>query len=79
MVEQDEFCGDVGEHVMMIMLRTWKRRKRKTKWVQGKGIFDRAILFRHSRHLLGVSEFRIDSRTIKRAGTHREMWLSKCH
>ena len=25
--------------------RAWKRRKRKIKWVQGKGEFDRAILF----------------------------------
>ena len=39
---------------------------RKTKWAQGKGIFNRAILFCHSRHLVGLSGFRIDNRTIKR-------------
>jgi hypothetical protein len=27
----------------MIKGSTWKRRKRKTKWVQGKGIYDRVI------------------------------------
>ena len=52
--------------MMVIKLQTWKRRKRKTKLTQGKGIFDRSILFCHSRHQVGVSEFRIDSRTIKR-------------
>jgi hypothetical protein len=30
--------------------QTWKRRKRKTKWAQGKGIKARAILFCPSRH-----------------------------
>ena len=66
-VEQDEVHGDVGGHVMMVIkLQTWKRRKRKTKWAQGKVIIDRAILFCHSRHQVGVSGFRIDSCTIKR-------------
>jgi hypothetical protein len=60
-VEQDEVFGDGGHVVMVITLRTWKRRKRKTKWPQGKGIFNRVILFCHSRHLVGVSGFRIDS------------------
>ena len=45
---------------------TWKRRKRKIKWAQGKGIFNTAILFCHSRHQVDVSGFRIDNRTIKR-------------
>ena len=64
MVEQDEVHGDGDGHVMMmIKLRTWKRRKRKIKWAQGQGKFDRAILFCHSRR---VSGFRLDSRTINR-------------
>ena len=65
-VEQDEVHGVGDGHVMMINLQTWKRRKRKTKWAQGKGMFDRANLFCHSRHQVGVSGFMIDSRTIKR-------------
>jgi hypothetical protein len=56
-----------------------KRRKRKTKWSQGKGIFDRAILFWWSRHLVSVTTFRIDICTIKRGETRREMRLSKCN
>ena len=76
MVEQDEVHGVVGGLVVkVIKLRTWKRRKRKTKWAQGKGIFDRAILFCHSRHIVGMSGFRIDSRTIKR-GKSWLKWLS---
>ena len=51
---------------MLINSRTWKRRKRKTKWAQGKGDIHRAILFWCSRHLVGVITFRIDGRTIKR-------------
>jgi hypothetical protein len=36
-VQLDE--DHVGGHVMMVIkLRTWKRRKRKTKWAQDKGI-----------------------------------------
>jgi hypothetical protein len=30
-VEQDEVFGDGGHVMMVIMLWTWKRRKRKTK------------------------------------------------
>ena len=59
--------------MMVIKLWTWKKRKRKIKWAQGKGIIDRDILFCHSRHLVGVSGFRIDSRTIKRG----ESWLKR--
>jgi hypothetical protein len=45
-VDQDEVHeGGDGHVMMMIKLRTGKRRKRKIKWAQGKGIFDRAILF----------------------------------
>ena len=65
MVEQDEVHGDGGHVMMVIKLLTWKRRKRKIKLVQDKGKIDRAILFYHSRHRVGVSGFRIDSRTIK--------------
>jgi hypothetical protein len=54
-------------------------KEEKNKMAQGEGIFDRSILFCHSRHQMGVSGFRIDSRTIKRGETLREMWLSKCH
>ena len=75
MVEQDEVHGEGGHVMTVINLLTWKRRKRKTKWAQGKDIFDRAIVFFHSRHLVGVSEFRIDSSTIKR-GESRLKWLS---
>jgi hypothetical protein len=79
-LEQDEVHGVEDGHVMMVIkLRTWKRRKRKTKWAQGKSIFDRVILFCHSRHQMGLSGFRIDSRTIKRGETRREIQLSKCH
>ena len=59
--------------------RAWKRRKSKTKRAQGKGEIHRAMLFWWSRHLVGMIIFRIDSRTIKRGETHREMRLSKCH
>ena len=46
-LEKDEVHGVGDGHVMMMMikLQTWKTRKRKTKWAQGKGIFDREILF----------------------------------
>ena len=70
-MEQDEVYGDVGGHVMMVIkLLAWKRRKRKIKWAHGKGIFVRAILFCDLRHQVGVSGFRIDSRTIKRGEIH---------
>jgi hypothetical protein len=65
--------------MIVIKIQTWKQRKRKTKWAQGKGIFDRATLFCYSRHQVGVSEFRIDSRTIKRGETCCEMRLLKCN
>ena len=65
MVELDDGHGDglIEDQVLHI----WKRGKRKIKWAQGKDIFDRVILFCHSRHRIeDVSEFRIDSHTIKR-------------
>ena len=39
--------------MLMIKSSVLEKRKRKIKWAQGKGIFDRAILFCHSRHLVG--------------------------
>jgi len=65
-MELDDGHGDGGDQKKLSSALTWKRRKRKIKWAQGKGIFNRAILFFHSRHLVGVSGFRIDNRTIKR-------------
>ena len=52
----------------MLGLRNEERGKQRA---QGKGIFDRSFLFWHLRHQVGVSVFRIDSRTIKRSETHR--------
>jgi hypothetical protein len=45
----DDHGGGDGQNENQV-LQTWKRRKRKIKWAQDKGIFDRAILFCHSRH-----------------------------
>ena len=69
MVELDDGHGDGDGLSEDQVLQTWKRRKRKIKWAQDKGIFDRAILFCHSRHQVGVSGFRIDRRTMKRGET----------
>ena len=66
MVELDDGHGDGDGLIEDQVFHIWKRRKRTIKWAQGKDIFDRAIVFFHSRHLVGVSGFRIDSRTIKR-------------
>ena len=52
--------------MVMIKCSSLEKKKEKNKKAQGKGIFDRSFLFWHSRHLVGVSVFRIDSRTIKR-------------
>jgi hypothetical protein len=68
---------DDGGHGDDQVLQTWKRRKRKTKWALGKGIFDRTILLWWSRHLVIVITFRIDSRTIKRSETRRENTVIK--
>jgi hypothetical protein len=65
--------------MVMIKCSSLEKKKEKNKMAQGEGIFDRSILFCHSRHQMGVSGFRIDSRTIKRGETLREMRLSKCH
>jgi hypothetical protein len=42
-VELDDGYGDGLSEDQVLPI--WKRRKRKTKWAQGKGIFKRAILF----------------------------------
>ena len=67
--------------VAMVMIKCsgLEKKKQKNKKAQGKGIIDRSFLFWHSRQLVGVSVFRIDSHTIKRGETHLEMWISKCH
>ena len=65
--------------MVMIKCSNLEKKKEKNKIDQGKGIFDRSILFCHSRHQVGVSGFRIDSCIIKRGKTHIEMQLSKCH
>ena len=67
------------EAMVMINAQSLEKKKEKNKKAQGKGILDMSFLFCHSRHQVGVSTFRIDSRTIKRGETHREMRLSKCH
>jgi hypothetical protein len=64
--------------MVMIKCSSLEKKKEKNKIAQCKGIFDRSILFCHSRHQMGVSGFRIDSCTIKRGETLREMRLSKC-
>ena len=43
-----------------------KEEREKTKWAQGKGIFDRAILFGDQDTIESVIIFRIDGNTIKR-------------
>jgi hypothetical protein len=67
------------EAMVMIKCSSLEKKKEENKKAQGKGIFDRSILFWHSRHQVGVSVFRIDTRTIKRDETRREIRLSKCH
>jgi hypothetical protein len=48
------------------VLKLEKEEREKKRMAQGKGIFNRSILFCHSKHQVSVSGFRIDSRTIKR-------------
>jgi hypothetical protein len=64
-------CDDGDDHmkwwdVMMIKLWTWKRRKGKTKWAQGKGIFKGLFYFGDQDTIESVITFRIDGHTIKR-------------
>jgi len=70
-----ELDGDGDDQKVIFKCSNLERRKRKTKWAQGKGIFNRAILFCHLRHLEGVSGFRIDNHTIKRGNLYLQ-WLS---
>jgi len=78
-VEQEKVHGGEDGHVMMVIKLQLRKEERENKMAQSKCIFDRSILFWHSRHLVGVSVFRIDSHTIKRDETRLEMQLSKCH
>ena len=48
-MELDDGHGDGGDQKMVISAPTWKKRKKKTKWAQGKGIKPKAILFYRSR------------------------------
>jgi hypothetical protein len=50
-----------------------EKKKEKNKMSLRQRIFDRAILIRQSRHQVGVSGFRIDSRTIKRCDLDANM------
>ena len=65
-MELDDGHGDGDDQNMIFKCSNFEKKKEKTKWARGKGIFNRAILFCYSRHLKGVSGFRIDNRTIKR-------------
>ena len=65
-MELDDGHGDGDDQNGIFKYSIFEKKKEKTKWAQGKGIFIRAILFYHSRHLAGVNGFRIDNRTIKR-------------
>ena len=67
MVEQDEVHGDGDGHVMMVIkLQTWKRRKRKTKWLKAKVYLIGAFYFGDQDTIESVITFRIDGCTIKR-------------
>ena len=79
MDQVNEDHDDGGGHGDDQVIKAWKRRKRKTKRLKAKVYLIGVFLFWHSRHQVGVSAFRIDSRTIKRVETRREMRLSKCH
>ena len=57
------------------MLKLGKEESEKQNGLKAKGIFNRTILFCHSRHQVGVSGFTIDNRTIKR-GNLQLQWLS---
>ena len=65
--------------MVMIKCSCLEKKKEKNKIAQGKVIFDRSVLFWHSRHLGGVTVFMIDSHTTRRGETHHEIRLSKCH
>jgi hypothetical protein len=69
----------VVEGMVMIKCSKLGKQEREKQKAQGKGILDRSFVFWHSRHLVGVSVFRIDRCTIKRGETQCEMRLLKCH
>ena len=79
MEQMDDDHDDGDSHCDDQALKLGEKKEEKNKMAQGKGIFDRSILFCHSRHQVGMSGFMIDSCTIKRDETLCEMRLSKCH
>ena len=66
MAQMDDGHDNGDGHGDDQVLKLGEKKKQKNKMAQGKGIFDRSILFYHSRHQVGVSGFRIDSCTIKK-------------
>ena len=58
-------CDDDGQ-IDDKLLHIWKRRKKKIKWTQGKGIKPKSIFFAGQDTIECVIGFRIDNRTIKR-------------
>ena len=67
MEQVDDDHDDGGGHGDDQVAQSLEKKKKKKKKAQGKGIFDRSILFCYSRHQVGVSVFRIDSHTIKKS------------
>jgi len=66
-MELDDGHGDGGDQNMIFKCSNLEKKKEKNKkGSRQRYFFNRVILFCHSRHLLGVSGFRIDNRTIKR-------------
>ena len=57
------------------MLQLEKEEREKQNELKAKVFFNRAILFCHSRHLVGLSGFRIDNRTIKRGSFNYNGYL----
>jgi len=55
-VKSSDHGGCNGVIQKMIKTWTWKRRTRKTKWAQGKGIDHMAILFDTQDTIEGVSD-----------------------
>ena len=66
-MELDDGHGDGGDQKMIFKCSNLEKKKeKKQNGLKAKVFLIRIILFCHSRHLVGVSGFRIDNRTIKR-------------